>query len=81
MVSHDPPSGPSAPGPDVLECYDPGPALPPDPDEIQAPEVLEAGFTYRYGGTGTGFTTGRPLDQMLPGPDLAWHIGQARQTG
>jgi hypothetical protein len=62
-------------------CYDPGPALPPDPEEMQAPEVLEAGFTHRYGGTGIGFTAGGPLDHMLPGPDLAWHIGQARQIG
>jgi hypothetical protein len=50
-------------------------------DVTTAPEVLEAGFTHRYGGTGTGFAAGGPLDEMLPGPDLAWHIGQARQAG
>src|SRR5215469_3596198 len=60
---------------------DPDPALAPDPDEEGAPEVLEAGFTHRYGGTGIGFCAGGPLDEMLPGPDLAWHIGQARQIG
>ena len=44
-------------------------------------EALDAGFTHRYGGTGTGFAAGGPLDVMLPGPDLAWHLGQARQLG
>jgi hypothetical protein len=52
-----------------------------DSHETKAPEVLEAGFTHRYGGTGTGFAAGGPLDGMLPGPDLAWHAGQARQAG
>ena len=33
------------------EDEDPGPS--PD-DETPAPEALEAGFTHRYGGTGTG---------------------------
>jgi hypothetical protein len=45
------------------------------------PETLEAGFAHRYGGNGTGFAAGGPLDAMLPGPGLAWHIGQARQRG
>jgi Domain of unknown function (DUF222) len=52
-----------------------------DSHETTALEVLEAGFTHRYGGTGTGFAAGGPLDGMLPGPDLAWHAGQARQAG
>jgi hypothetical protein len=69
-------------------CYDADPGSSPqgaelaaDPDEAKAPEVLEAGFTHRYGGTGTGFAAGGPLDVMLPGPDLAWYTGQARQAG
>src|SRR5262249_34988341 len=44
-------------------------------------EALQAGFTHRYGSTGTGFAAGGPLDVMLPGPGLAWHIGLARQAG
>jgi Domain of unknown function (DUF222) len=70
-------------------CYDADPGSSPqwaelaadDPDQAETPEVLEAGFTHRYGGTGTGFAAGGPLDDMLPGPDLAWYIGQARQAG
>jgi hypothetical protein len=61
--------------------YDPGRGLPADPDEEGVPEVWEAGFTHRYGGSGAGFTAGGPLDEMLPGPDLAWHLGGARQAG
>jgi hypothetical protein len=68
-------------GDDDPGCYDADPPLPPDPDEISVPEALEAGFTHRYGGTGTGFRAGAPLDEMLPGPDLAWHVGQARRRG
>jgi hypothetical protein len=49
--------------------------------EPAVPEVLDAGFTHRYGGTGAGFAAGGPLDVMLPGPDLAWHLGQAWQRG
>jgi hypothetical protein len=60
---------------------DPGRDLPADPEQEQEPEVWEAGFTHRYGGTGAGFTAGGPLDLMLPGPDLAWHLGGARQAG
>ena len=52
-----------------------------DPGPAGAREVLEAGFTHRFGGTGTGFSAGGPLDVMLPGPELAWHAGQARQAG
>ena len=52
-----------------------------DPDEAVVPEALEAGFTHRHGGTGTGFAAGGPLDEMLPGPDLARHLGQARRRG
>jgi hypothetical protein len=46
-----------------------------------AAEALEAGFTHRHGGTGSGFAAGGPLDVMLPGPGLAWHAGAARQRG
>ena len=49
--------------------------------EPAAPEALDAGFTHRYGGTGTGFCAGGPVDLMRPGPGLAWHAGQARQAG
>ena len=74
---------------DDLGYYDADPGSPPqradlaagDPDETRVPEALEAGFTHRYGGTGTGFCAGGRLDQMLPGPGLAWHAGQARQGG
>src|SRR5215469_9539698 len=52
-----------------------------DPGQAAVPEALEAGFTHRHGGTGAGFAAGGPLDVMLPGPDLARHIGQARQRG
>src|SRR6516162_3424395 len=70
----------SAPGPFRDEPASENPASD-DPDQASAPEALEAGFTHRYGGTGTGFCAGGLLDGMLPGPDLAWHVGQARQTG
>jgi hypothetical protein len=54
-----------------------------DPDEddqpTAIPEVLEAGFTHRYGGSGTGFAAGGPLDAMLGGEELAWHAGNARR--
>ena len=49
--------------------------------EDGAAEALEAGFTHRHGGTGAGFAAGGPLDVMLPGPGLAWHVGAARQRG
>ena len=52
-----------------------------DPDEPTVPEALEAGFTHRYGGTGTGFSAGGPLDLMLPGPELAGYAGTARARG
>ena len=52
-----------------------------DGDDDDAPEALEAGFTHRHGGSGAGFAAGGPLDVMLPGPDLAWHAGAARQRG
>jgi hypothetical protein len=52
-----------------------------DLDQAAGPEALEAGFTHRHGGTGAGFTAGGPLDVLLPGPDLAWHAGAARQRG
>jgi hypothetical protein len=46
------------------------------------PDILDAGFTHRYPEPGaTGFRAGGPLDAMLPGADLAWHLGAARQRG
>lgn len=62
---------------------------PSDPDDLDdpvgpsAPEALEAGFIHRHGGigTGAGFTSGGPLDVLLPGSDLAWHARAARQRG
>ena len=45
-------------------------------------EALDAGFTRRYAAPGaTGFAGGGPLDVMLPGSDLAWHVAQARRRG
>jgi hypothetical protein len=40
-------------------------------------EAFEAGFTHGLGGNGNGFAGGGPLDVMLPGSDLGWHVGQA----
>ena len=45
------------------------------------PEAIAAGFTHRGGGNGTGFEAGGELDQMLPGGELAAHLGRARQQG
>ena len=78
------------PGYDDDRDYDPESEPPPDsvdeaelddPDEPTVPEALEAGFAHRYGGTGTGFSAGGPLDLMLPGPELAWYAGAARARG
>jgi hypothetical protein len=53
-----------------------------DPDQDVVPESLEAGFLHQYPTPGaTGFRAGGPLDLMLPGNELAWHLGAARQTG
>ena len=50
--------------------------------EPTGPDILDAGFTHRYPQPGaTGFRAGGPLDAMLPGADLAWHLGIARQRG
>jgi hypothetical protein len=44
------------------------------------PEAFDAGFNRHCGGKpGNGFAAGGPLDAMLPGSDLAWHVGQARR--
>jgi hypothetical protein len=72
---------PEPPGQDGDLGNPDGPSDPGDLAGPAGPEALEAGFTHRYGGTGTGFAAGGPLDVMLPGPDLAWHLGQARQRG
>jgi Domain of unknown function (DUF222) len=52
-----------------------------DDDDEPAADVLEAGFTHRYGGSGVGFAAGGPLVAMLGGQELAWHAGAARQRG
>ena len=53
-----------------------------DPDEDPDPDILDAGFTRHDPAPGaTGFAAGGLLDQMLPGADLAWHAGMARQRG
>jgi hypothetical protein len=52
-----------------------------DDEPTVAPEVLEAGFTHRYGGSGVGFAPGGPLDAMLGGEELAWHAGNVRRRG
>jgi hypothetical protein len=44
-------------------------------------EAFGAGFTHRHGGHGTGFAAGGPLDAMLPGEELAWHVAAARRGG
>jgi hypothetical protein len=51
------------------------------PRATEVAEAIDAGFTHHLGGNGTGFAAGGPLDTMLPGSDLAWHAGQARQGG
>ncbi len=52
-----------------------------NPARPAVPEAFDAGFTHREGGNGDGFAAGGPLDVMLPGPELARHIGAARRTG
>jgi hypothetical protein len=53
-----------------------------EPPSTTAPEVLDAGFTHYLPTAGaTGFAAGGPLDAMLPGSDLAWHVGAARRRG
>jgi hypothetical protein len=53
-----------------------------EPGQAAARDVLDAGFTHRYPTPGaTGFRAGGPLDRMLPGSDLAWHVGAERQRG
>jgi hypothetical protein len=53
-----------------------------DPDEGACSDLIEAGFTHRYPEPGaTGFRAGGPVDQMLPGSDLAWYLGAVRQLG
>ena len=49
-----------------------------DPPVAEAPE---AGFTHGLGGTGTGFAAGGPLNVMLPGEELAWHVSAVRRRG
>jgi hypothetical protein len=43
------------------------------------PEAIDAGFTHRDGGHGTGFEAGGALDLMLPGPELAWHMAEVQR--
>jgi hypothetical protein len=69
-----PPTGWLAPPDDEPALPDADTGAPP------AAEALEAGFTHRLPTPGaTGFAAGGPLDGMLAGPDLAWHVGQARR--
>ena len=64
-------------------------ALPPDQQarEIEeacaarVPETIAAGFTHNIRGSGTGFSAGGGADLMLPGAELARHVGNARQRG
>jgi hypothetical protein len=42
-------------------------------------EVIDAGFTHRSGGSGTGFAAGGALDAMLPGCELASQVAWARR--
>jgi hypothetical protein len=44
-------------------------------------EAIDAGFTHSLGGNGNGFAAGGPLDEMLPGSDLGWHVIQERRCG
>jgi hypothetical protein len=51
-----------------------------DDQRPQASEAFDAGFNRHCGGRpGAGFAAGGPLDVMLPGSDLAWHVGLARR--
>jgi hypothetical protein len=51
-----------------------------DDQRPKVPEVLDAGFNRHCGGKpGAGFAAGGLLDMMLPGSDLAWHVGLARR--
>ncbi|HUA30007.1 MAG TPA: hypothetical protein VMC03_14080, partial [Streptosporangiaceae bacterium] len=48
----------------------------------QFEDLIEAGFMHRYPVPGAcGFRAGGPLDVMLPGSELAWFAGGARQRG
>jgi hypothetical protein len=53
--------------------------LPPEDEPSQVPEMFDAGFTHSLGGNGSGFAAGGPLDVLLPGSQLAMHLGQAAQ--
>jgi hypothetical protein len=77
----DPGTGPPAewlalPAAELMQLLaDDGPAPAPE-----VPEAIDAGFTHRSGGKGgAGFAAGGPLDALLPGADLAWHIARARR--
>jgi Domain of unknown function (DUF222) len=62
---------------DGLDAADPG-----EGEEDRFEDLIEAGFTHCYPVPGAcGFRAGGPLDVMLPGSDLAWHLGAARQRG
>jgi hypothetical protein len=49
------------------------------PRASQVAEAIDAGFTHRQGGGGTGFAAGGALDVMLPGSELASHVAWARR--
>ena len=53
-----------------------------DPGEDAVPGLAEAGFVHQDPVPGaTGLRAGGPVDGMLPGSELAWHLGAARQRG
>src|SRR5580693_2020255 len=81
---------PGDPDGELAWCDDPrgelrdedGADLADDGDGPVVRDILEAGFVHRYPTPGaTGFRAGGPLDVMLPGGELAWHVGAARQGG
>ncbi|HTW04926.1 MAG TPA: DUF222 domain-containing protein, partial [Streptosporangiaceae bacterium] len=62
---------------DGLDAADPG-----EDEDDRFEDLIEAGFTHGYPEPGAcGFRAGGPLDVMLPGSELAWFTGGARQRG
>jgi hypothetical protein len=51
------------------------------PGASAARELFDAGFNHRYGGDGTGFAAGGPLDRMAAGPALAMAADRAWADG
>jgi hypothetical protein len=62
---------------DGLDAADPG-----EDEDDRFEDLIEAGFTHHYPvPDACGFRAGGPLDVMLPGSELAWFTGGARQRG